>query len=84
MIKSIPIYLNRTESSFIRFKEYDNGKRIMKKKYFSIIFLIFVVAAITLTSDPSVKVMKRMFFTGAIETEKKEITIVIDPGHPRT
>lgn len=56
----------------------------MKKKYFSIIFLIFVVAAITLTSDPSVKVMKRMFFTGATETEKKEITIVIDPGHPRT
>ena len=56
----------------------------MKKKYFSIVFLLFVVAAVTLTTDPSVKVMKRMFFTkDTAEAEKKEIVIVIDPGHLR-
>ncbi|MDD3174760.1 MAG: hypothetical protein PHF63_14080 [Herbinix sp.] len=56
----------------------------MKKKYFSVIFLILVFLAVTLSSDQSVKVMKRMFFTNNMDSKEDQIVIVIDPGHPRT
>lgn len=49
------------------------------KKYFSVIFLFLIFLACFLTSGQSVKVMKRIFFTQ--DTESKQITIVIDPGH---
>jgi N-acetylmuramoyl-L-alanine amidase len=49
------------------------------KKYFSIIFLFLIFLACFLTTDQSVKVMKRIFFTQKIS--QKQITIVIDPGH---
>ncbi len=50
------------------------------KKYFSVFFLLFILLAIVLTSDPSVKVMKRIFFTQGEEHEN-QIVIVLDPGH---
>ena len=50
------------------------------KKYFSIFFLLFVLIAIIVTSEPSTKVMKRIFFTEEKE-EKNPIVVVIDPGH---
>lgn len=49
------------------------------KKYFSVIFLFLIFLACFLTSGQSVKVMKRIF--SAQDTENKQITIVIDPGH---
>lgn len=52
----------------------------MKKKYFSVIFLVLILLASILTSDESIKVMKRIFFTKQIEKED-QIVIVIDPGH---
>lgn len=51
------------------------------RKYFSVIFLIFIFLASILTSDQSVKVMKNMFHTDPNNTEKKQYIIVIDPGH---
>lgn len=54
---------------------------MMKKKYFSLIFLGLITLAIALTSDQSVKVMKRMFFMNNVETKMDQIVIVIDPGH---
>ncbi len=56
----------------------------MKKKYFSLVFIVFVFLAVTLTSQKAVNVMKSMFFTNEVDTNKKPIVIVIDPGHPRT
>ncbi len=52
---------------------------IMKKKYFSVIFLVLVLLAVTLTSDKSIKVMKRMLFTN--NSNKDRIVLAIDPGH---
>jgi N-acetylmuramoyl-L-alanine amidase len=51
------------------------------KKYFSVIFLLLVLIAIILTSDPSVKVMKRIFNEKDISIKEEQIIIVIDPGH---
>ncbi len=52
------------------------------KKYFSLIFLFLILIASILTTDPSIKVMKNIFFTSDKDTkEEKKITIVIDPGH---
>lgn len=48
------------------------------KKYFSLIFLCLIFLACLLTSTDSVKVMKHFF---SDESEKKTVTIVIDPGH---
>lgn len=45
----------------------------MKKKYFSIFFLILVFIARILASEESVKVMRNFF--------QPKVTIVIDPGH---
>ncbi len=53
----------------------------LMKKYFSVIFLLLVLIAIILTSDPSVKVMKRIFNAKDINIKKDQIVIVIDPGH---
>lgn len=57
------------------------GSYYMKKKYFSVIFLLLITLAIALTSDKSVKVMKRMLFMDNVGMEKDQIVIVIDPGH---
>lgn len=54
---------------------------IMKKKYFSVIFLVLVYLASLLTTDQSVKVMKNFFYSIVGRAEKKEIVVVIDPGH---
>ncbi|HHU73239.1 MAG TPA: N-acetylmuramoyl-L-alanine amidase CwlD [Clostridiales bacterium] len=53
----------------------------MKKKYFCIIFLILILLASTLKVEETVRVMKSFFRDGFEEKEKKEIIIVIDPGH---
>jgi len=50
------------------------------KKYFSVFFLLFILVAIVLTSNPSLKVMKRIFFTQGKDSQS-QIVIVIDPGH---
>lgn len=52
----------------------------MKKKYFTILFLVFVLLAVILTSDRSIKVVKRIFVLNN-EDDKDKIIIVIDPGH---
>ena len=53
----------------------------MKRKYFSIIFLILLVIARALSSEQSVKVMRNLFAEGNTNEKKAGITIVIDPGH---
>lgn len=53
----------------------------MKKRYFTIVFLVFVLMAVVLTSDPSMKVVKKIFVLNH-EEDKDKIVIVIDPGHP--
>ncbi|MHB8131746.1 MAG: N-acetylmuramoyl-L-alanine amidase [Mobilitalea sp.] len=53
----------------------------MMKKYFSIIFLVLICLASILTSDQTVKVMKNIFSSGEEELERKQLIIVIDPGH---
>lgn len=50
------------------------------KKYFSVCFLLFILMAVILTSQPSIKVMKRIFFTQE-KNPDNQIVIVIDPGH---
>lgn len=52
----------------------------MRKKYFSIIFLAFVYIASVLSTDQSINVMKN-FLGSSGEEERKQIVIVIDPGH---
>ncbi len=51
------------------------------KKYFSVIFLLLIFLASILTTDQSVKVMKRVLFSQNNKIDEKQITIVIDPGH---
>jgi N-acetylmuramoyl-L-alanine amidase len=51
----------------------------MKKRYFSVVFLVLVLLAVTLTSDKTIKVMKRIFFTN--NADNGRIVLVIDPGH---
>ncbi|CUH91719.1 N-acetylmuramoyl-L-alanine amidase [Herbinix luporum] len=53
----------------------------MKRKYFSILFLLLIFAARVISSDKSVKVMRNLFEENKIEGEKTKVTIVIDPGH---
>lgn len=58
----------------------------MKKKYFSLIFLVLIYVASILSSEQSVKVMKNMFETEGESTkeenaEEKQRVIVLDPGH---
>lgn len=49
------------------------------KRYFSVIFLILIFLACFLSSDRSIKVMKRILSDPVAEDDR--ITIVIDPGH---
>lgn len=49
------------------------------KRYFSVVFLILIFLACFLSSDKSVKVMKRILSDH--EAQDNRITIVIDPGH---
>lgn len=52
----------------------------MKNKYFSVLFLILVVLARIISSASSVKVMKNI--PDLVDnSNSKQITIVIDPGH---
>lgn len=53
----------------------------MKKKHFSIIFLMLIIIARVISSDQSVKVMRNIFQERNIEKRTDGITIVIDPGH---
>lgn len=53
----------------------------MKKKYFSLFFLLLVILARILTSEQSVKVMRNLFQESGIEKSETKATIVIDPGH---
>lgn len=54
---------------------------LMKKKYFSLIFLILVYLASMLTTDPSIKVMKSFFKSMVGRADKEPIIVVIDAGH---
>lgn len=53
----------------------------MKKKYFSVFFLLLIVIARILSSDKSVKVMRNLFYERELNKKNSEITIVVDPGH---
>lgn len=53
----------------------------MKKKYFSIFFLILVILARILLSDKSVIVMRNLFYERELRKKSSKVTIVIDPGH---
>ncbi|TAH67731.1 MAG: N-acetylmuramoyl-L-alanine amidase [Anaerolineaceae bacterium] len=53
----------------------------MKRKYFSIFFLLLVLLARLLTSEQSVKVMRNLFQEGGTEAKEAKVIIVIDPGH---
>ncbi len=50
------------------------------KKYFSLVFLILILIAVVISSDRSVKVMKRIFISNEVDINDA-IVIVIDPGH---
>lgn len=52
----------------------------MKKKYFSVLFLILILLARIISSEQSVKVMKNIF-QPEVNSENASVTIVIDPGH---
>ncbi|NLY48769.1 MAG: N-acetylmuramoyl-L-alanine amidase [Clostridiales bacterium] len=53
----------------------------MKRRYFSILFLIFIAAARVLVSDKSIDAMKSLLAGGGAEAKKDMPTVVIDPGH---
>lgn len=53
----------------------------MKRKYFSIIFLLLVAIARLLTTDQSIKVMRNLFQESETDKKHNELCIVIDPGH---
>lgn len=57
------------------------GSKYMKKKYFSIFFLLLIFIAQLLTSEKSVKVMRNIFQEDETERKEAKVTIVIDPGH---
>jgi hypothetical protein len=61
--------------------EQELGRYIMKKRYFTIVFLVFILMAVALTSDPSMKVVNKILVLNH-EEDKDKIVIVIDPGHP--
>ena len=53
----------------------------MKRKYFTIFFLLLVIIARLLTTEQSVKVMRNLFQQVDREKKHEEIYIAIDPGH---
>jgi len=53
----------------------------MKRRYFSILFLILIAAARVLVSDKSIDAMKSLLAGGGAEAKKDMPTVVIDPGH---
>lgn len=53
----------------------------MKKKYFNILFLLFVLSARIIVSGQSVRVMNELFGLEDKIPGKKQVTVVIDPGH---
>lgn len=53
----------------------------MKRRYFSILFLIFIAVARVLVSDKSIDAMKSLLAGGGAEAKKDMPTVVIDPGH---
>ena len=53
----------------------------MKRKYFSIVFLILIYFASLLSSNGSIDVMKYIFRSSGEKIEGKDIVIVIDAGH---
>lgn len=53
----------------------------MKKKYLSVLFLSLIISARILVSGQSVRVMNELFNPDTDSPMKKQITVVIDPGH---
>lgn len=53
----------------------------MKRKYFSVLFLILVIVARLMTSEEVVKVMGNLFQEKGVEPRHAGVSIVIDPGH---
>lgn len=53
----------------------------MKRKYFSVFFLLLVVMVRLLATEKSIMVMKNLFQEDVIKKDQAQITIVIDPGH---
>lgn len=53
----------------------------MKRKYFSVFFLILIVIARFLSSDQSVKVMRNLLVIRGAQEKDVGITIAIDAGH---
>lgn len=53
----------------------------MKKKYFSILFLIFILSVRVIASGQSVRVMNELFGVTNEAPDNELFTIVIDPGH---
>jgi len=53
----------------------------MKRKYFSVVFLLLIVLARILSSDKSVKVMRNLFYEYDLSKKYTGVTIVVDPGH---
>lgn len=60
------------------------GSNSMKKKYFSVVFLVLIMLVVLFASDQSVKVVKRMIVSNIAKKTEGQIIIVIDPGHPST
>ncbi len=53
----------------------------MKRKYFSVLFLLLIVMVRLLASEPAIMVMRNLFKEDVMKREQAQITIVIDPGH---
>ena len=71
---------NRTNAHLIRYKEPKLGSKLMKR-YFNILFLIFICFACFLSSDRFSFMKNHILEASSDRLEKKPITIVIDPGH---
>jgi N-acetylmuramoyl-L-alanine amidase len=50
------------------------------KKYFNVLFLLFVLFSCILSSDQAINAMNHIFNTSS-EPEKKQLIVAIDPGH---
>ena len=53
----------------------------MKRKYFTVFFLLLVVIARLLSTEQSVKVMRNLFLESKTDDNITKISIVVDPGH---
>lgn len=53
----------------------------MKKKYFSVFFLLLIILARIIASGQSVKVMRSLIQERGINKGEDKVIIVIDPGH---